>query len=436
MSRRLPLTADPITARIESLSHDGRGVAHIGGKTVFVDNALPGEEVHLRYARRRGRYDEAVATEILESSSQRVTPQCPHFGICGGCSLQHLAPAAQLAHKQQVLLEQLAHIGRVEPEKILPPISGPRWGYRRRARLGVRWVAKKERIVIGFREKNSRHVADLATCPVLHPTVGDKIVELRELIGALDCSQQIPQIEVSVDDHGAALTVRHLRALTERDQERLQQAAEQNHWLVYSQAGGVDSVIPIAPPPTRVLSFQIPRHGVTLHFAPLDFIQVNADVNLAVIDRVIELLEPHATDSVLDLYCGLGNFTLPLARYVGKIVGVEGETGLITRTRENARLNGLANADFVQADLTNAEPPTGPFNKVLLDPPRTGALEILGRLNLSDVQRLVYVSCNPATLARDAGALVHERGLSLVSAGVMDMFPYTSHVESIALFQS
>jgi 23S rRNA (uracil1939-C5)-methyltransferase len=418
---------------IDALSHEGRGVARNNGKTVFVDNALPGEQVRARIVRRHGRYDEAVAVEILSASPMRVTPPCAHFGVCGGCSLQHMAPSAQIDHKQQMLIEQFTHVGKVAPETMMPPILGPTEGYRRRARLGVRLVAKKGGVLVGFREKNSRYIADVQRCPVLDPRVGEHLLAMREVIGQLGCPDQIPQIEVGVDDQGVILTLRHLQPMTDGDLAVLTAAGRQNGWRIYLQPGGLDSVRPLEEQQSP-LYFSVPAHSVKLSFEPLDFIQVNAAINLSAIDRVLELLALTPDDCVLDLFCGLGNFTLPIARYAREVVGVEGEAGLVARANLNAGRNGLANARFVQADLTRQSVPNAHFNKLLLDPPRTGAIEVLRSLDLRGIERVVYVSCNPATLARDAAVLVHEAGFRLAGAGVMDMFPHTAHVESVALF--
>lgn len=423
----------PVDLDIESLSHEGRGVARHDGKTVFVDNALPGELVSARIVRRHGRYDEAIAEQILRPSPERAIPGCEHFGVCGGCSLQHMTPAAQLEHKQRMLLEQLQHLGRVAPSKVLPPVTGPAWGYRRRARLGLRLVPKKGGVLVGFREKSGRYIADIRRCPVLRPEIGANLLVIRDLIGALSCADQVPQIEVGVDDAGPVLTIRHLRPLTEADVGRLGDASREYGWRIYLQPGGVDSVRPLSAG-QQPLSFAAPRHDVRLQHEPLDFIQINGAVNLAVIDAVVALLELRPDDRVLDLFCGLGNFTLPIARRIAWAIGVEGEAGLVTRARANAERNGIHNAEFLAADLTTARPPQRAYNKVVLDPPRTGAIEILRRMETREVAIVVYVSCSPATLARDAGVLVREHGFRLAKAGVMDMFPHTAHVESLALF--
>lgn len=421
-----------ITAEIESLSHEGRGIARIDGKTVFVDNALPGERVMLRYTHRHKRHDEALATEIVQPAADRVTPRCPHYGVCGGCSLQHLKPEAQVAHKQKTLLEQLAHTGGLRPTCVLPPVTSSVWSYRRRARLSVRHVQKKGSVVIGFREKAGHLIADLQSCDVLDARVSALLPALRELMNALSICAQVPQIEIAVDDRQVVLTIRHLTACTEDDLQRLRDFAAVHDVLFYLQPGGPESLRPLDQPAT--LKYRLPAPNVDIEFQPLDFIQTHAGINAAAIDLVITLLEPLAGDEVLELFCGLGNFTLPLARRVRRIVGIEGEQGLVERARANAAHNHVTNTEFKQADLTKDTPPTGNYTKLLLDPPRTGAQDIIRRLNLTTVQRVVYVSCNPATLARDAALLVREHGLRLDSAGVMDMFPHTAHVESIALF--
>lgn len=439
MSRRKNKLPDPVTATIESLSHEGRGVVHVDGKTVFVDNALPGEEVRFRYLRRRSKRDEAEAVDILESSPERVEPFCEYFNVCGGCSLQHQAPAAQIAHKQDVLLEQLRHIGRVEPNRLLEPLTGPVRGYRRKARLGARYVFRKERVLVGFRERHSSFIADIDHCAVLHPAVGELLPALKALVGSLGIHDRIPQIEAAVGEDGVVLVLRHLAQPSEADRQALQQFEAEHDIRVWLQPGGPDTAAPLDGDGGRELSYRFEVEGISIGFHPLDFTQVNFDMNRAMLARIRELLQPGVSDNILELFCGLGNFTLPLARSVARITGVEGDAALVERARNNAMRNGIANADFIHADLHGEDlPPSltaGGHDRVLLDPPRTGARELLRQLPLHNVQRLVYVSCNPATLARDAGILVHERGLRLAAAGVMDMFPHTSHVESIALFK-
>jgi 23S rRNA (uracil1939-C5)-methyltransferase len=427
-----------IEADITDLSHDGRGVAHIDGKAVFVTGALSGERVRVRYSSRRRHYDEAVAEEILRASPDRVVPRCAHFGVCAGCVLQHLAPAAQIAAKQRVLLENLERIGKVQPQTVLPPLTDAPWGYRRKARLSVKFVEKKGRVLVGFRETNGRYVADVSRCDVLHPAVGGRIADIAALIESLDARRDIPQIEVAAGDDMVALIFRHLHPLSERDTGMLV-AFAQNHGLgIYLQPGGVDSVAPLWPQDAR-LAFRLPEFDAELEFQPLDFVQVNAGMNRKMIDHALALLDPQPTDRVLDLFCGLGNFTLPLARRAGQVTGVEGEVGLVRRASNNAHRNGIVNAQFFAADLAADQRAAAwagtDHDLILLDPPRSGAEAVLAYLPRRGTRRIVYVSCHPGSLARDAGTLVQRHGFALRSAGVMDMFPHTAHVESIALFE-
>jgi 23S rRNA (uracil1939-C5)-methyltransferase len=430
-------------AAIVDLSHDGRGVARIDGKTVFVSGALPGERVRAKLTRRHRSFDEALAQEVLEPSAQRVQARCAHYGVCGGCALQHLDAPEQIAAKQRVLLENLQRIGQVAPERVLPPLTDLHWGYRRKARLGVKWVPKKERAVVGFREADARFIADLAHCHVLVPQVGERLDALSALVGSLEARGTIPQIEVAAGDEQVALVFRHLQPLSQGDRDRLAAFGRAHGLQVHLQPGGSDSVHPLEPdyPP---LTFAIPGFDVVLEFRPLDFVQVNAGLNRRMIARALELLDPQPTDRVLDLFCGLGNFTLPLARRAGSVVGVEGDAGLVARARGNAAANGIANAEFHAADLGQdlrgeAWARQG-FDMLLLDPPRSGAEAAIGtrtstQLPLAGMRRVLYVSCHPGSLARDAGMLVREHGFRLAAAGVMDMFPHTAHVESIALFE-
>jgi 23S rRNA (uracil1939-C5)-methyltransferase len=424
--------------RVEAISHEGRGIAHVGGKATFIDGALPGERVRFCYTRRHRRFDEGIAVEILEPAPARVEPRCPHFGLCGGCSLQHYASIAQIQHKQAVLLEQLQHIGGVRPASILPPLTGPVWDYRHKARLTVRYVEKKAKLLIGFKEKGGRRVADLSRCEVLHPSVGQKLTELRVLLGKLSLYKQIPQIEVAVGEDSTALVIRHLAPLSDHDQEQLKRYAELHRMSIYLQAGGPETVELLWPKDARPLHYRLPAEDIEIYFEPTDFTQVNPAINQALVGWVVELLNPKPDERVLDLFCGLGNFTLPIARHAGWVLGIEGQASLVERARRNAEYNKINNVDFEVMDLAdeNLEAAfiSSYFDKVLLDPPRTGAREIIERLEFKGVKRLVYVSCNPATLARDARILMHARGLLLAAAGVLDMFPHTTHVESIALF--
>ena len=434
--KRLPDPVSDIT--VESLSHDGRGVAHLDGKAVFIDGALPGEIVSFEYRASRRRFDEGRVTAIAQASPDRVEPRCVHFGLCGGCSLQHMEPVAQIRAKQQTLLDNLKHIGKVAPQEVLPPLTGPVWGYRTRGRLGAKDVIKKGRVLVGFREKHNPYVADLTVCEVLHPSVGKHLGELSQLMEQLQARARIPQIEVAVAGATTALVFRHLDPLSEGDRDKLKQYATDRGLHIYLQPAGPDSV-QLLWPEQSVLSYQLPAESIEIQFRPTDFTQINTVINEQMVARVLGLLALDRNDTVLDLFCGLGNFTLPMARHAGRVIGVEGDAGLVSRARDNAVLNGLENAMFHSANLADVQAGaswTGvACNKVLLDPPRSGAAEVLDELERMRPQRIVYVSCHPGSLARDAATLVHEKGYRLLSSGVMDMFPHTAHVESIALFE-
>lgn len=406
-------------------------------KVVFVDGALPGEDVSFRYTKCSRRYDEAQAEEVFSPSAHRVMPRCRHFGMCGGCSLQHLDPDQQILFKQQQMMEQLRHLGHVEPMEMLAPLTGPHWGYRRKARLGVKYVRKKGKVLVGFREKSSSYLADLESCEVLHPNVGSRLTQLAALIDAMDAREEIAQIEVAVGDGVTALVFRHLKPLSGKDLAILGDYARGEDIHVYLQPGGPETAHCLWPDDSR-LSYALPEYGVEMEFLPTDFTQVNAEINRSMIPHALALLDLNPDDTVLDLFCGLGNFSLPMARHARDVVGVEGEKGLVQRARDNATRNGISNVQFHVAnlaeDVSHLPWLKQHYDKILLDPPRSGALEVLPQLVRLSPQCLVYVSCNPATLARDAGELVNKYGYRLRSAGVMDMFPHTAHVESIALF--
>ena len=427
-----------IEADITDLTHDGRGVAHISGKAVFVAGALAGERVRLRDVRKHRHYDEAAVEEVLRVSPDRVAPRCKHFGVCGGCALQHLDPAAQIAAKQRLLLENFERIGKVQPSAILPALTDSPWGYRRKARLSAKFVEKKGRMLVGFRETNGRYVADIERCEVLLPAVGERIAAITAMLESLEGKREIPQIEIAAGDNLVALVFRHLQPLSNADTQALTRFGQANDLAIFLQPGGIDSVAPLWPAGAQ-LNFELPAYDVTLDFRPLDFIQVNGGMNRRMIDHALALLDPQPSDRVLDLFCGLGNFTLPLARRAAQVVGVEGEAGLVQRARDNATKNGIANATFHSADLAADQRATAwakaDYELVLLDPPRSGADAVLDYLPRKSTRRVVYVSCHPASLARDAGILVDKHGFKLTSAGVMDMFPHTAHVESIALFE-
>ncbi len=425
-------------AEIHALSHDGRGVARIGEKTTFIHGALPNETVLFRYTASQRHHDEGQVTQVLNASSERVEPACPHYAICGGCALQHMESHAQILAKQTILMDNLTRIGQVEPQQILPPLTNPTpWGYRRKARLGVKYVAPKGKVLVGFRERGNHFIADLTTCPVLHPKVGEKLTTIAACIDQLSLRDKIPQIEVAMDDEQCVLVLRVLAPPTEHDQQQLLALAEACGYILYLQPAGPDSTYPLGA--GIDLQYQLPNHHITLGFMPNDFTQVNTEINRQMVDRALTLLDLNTQDKVLDLFCGIGNFTLPLAQYASYVAGVEGDSGLIERAHENAKRNQRDNIDFYTANLYESLEPANwlrqSFNKALIDPPRSGAQQILHLLPQLGVERLVYISCYPGTLARDAGELVHQQGYRLVSAGVMDMFPHTAHVESIALFE-
>lgn len=433
----------PFEVEITGLTHDGRGVARrADGKAVFVAGALPGERVVASQTGHHRSFDEAKAVDVLLASPDRVTPRCIHFGVCSGCALQHLDEGKQILAKQGVLLDNLERIGHVVPERVLPPLTDAAWGYRRKGRFSVRRVEKKDKTLVGFREVDPRFVAELTRCETVIPPIGDAVAALAALVDGLQARSEIPQIEFIAGDprpdfSGIALTFRHMTPLPEADQAAIIAFAQAHDFAVFLQPGGIDSVHPLWPADPQ-LSFRLPEWDLEFAFRPLDFIQVNAGLNGKMIASALALLDAQPGDRVLDLFAGLGNFTLPLARTVREVVGVEGEAGLVQRARENAARNGLANAQFHAADLgkdLSAQPwMREGFDKLLLDPPRSGADFVLTQLPLEQFKRIVYVSCHPASLARDAGYLVNERGWKLRAAGVMDMFPHTAHVESIAMF--
>lgn len=436
--RKKKLPAEPVFAKIDSLSSEGRGVARIDGKTTFIAGALAGEEVKFVYDNIRAKFSEGHVVEVIKASEQRVTPRCEHANLCGGCSLQHMDANAQILHKQSVLMEHFQNLSNIQPEEILPPLTGPLWGYRKKARLGVRYVRKKERVLVGFREKNSSFLADIQNCEILHPSVGHHLMDLSALIGSLESFNQIAQVEVAVDDSHTCLIFRNLVELIDEDRQKLVSYAAENNIDLYLQPKGPDSIELLWPEKSQ-LSYSV-EEGLEVKFKPADFTQVNAEVNKKMVARAIELLEPGENDHILELFCGLGNFTLPLAKRVSTIVAVEGDQGLVERAKENALTNNMTNVSYHVANLM--EDVTGlpwlkntSYNKILIDPPRSGAIEVLPNIVKLGAKRILYISCNPATLARDADYLVNQAGYNLCKAGVMDMFPHTSHVESIALFE-
>lgn len=428
-------------AEIESLDHDGRGVAHVDGKVIFIEGALPGEQVEYASYRRKPKYENANATAILKASSQRVTPACEHFGHCGGCSMQHLDIRGQTAAKQRVLEDAFWHIARLHPEQIYPPIAGFPWAYRLRARLSVRMVPRKGGALVGFHERHSSFVAVMDSCRILPETVSTLITPLKRLVEAMSRPDRLPQVEVAVGGSVIGLVLRHLEPLTDQDEALLREFADRHGITWYLQPGGVDTVRPFHPPGVALLSYRLPDFGLTLKFHPTEFTQVNHDINRMLVRRAMALLRPQPGERIADLFCGLGNFSLPIARLGARVLGVEGSQALVARAAQNAADNGLAGlCDFQVANLFDATAESfvalGPLDKLLIDPPREGALDVVKALPESGLPaRIVYVSCNPATLARDAAVLVHEKGYRLCGAGIANMFPHTSHLESIALFE-
>ena len=408
-------------------------------RTVFVDQALAGETVLFKYTKLNKHIAEGRAIEVLQASPDRVEPKCQSFALCGGCSLQHMDSQMQLELKQKTFLEHLEHIGKVSAENLLPPLTGPLWGYRHKARLSVRYVRKKDRIMVGFRERGSSFITDTQQCEILHPSVGFIITELAECIGLMAIKERVAQIEVAVGDNQTVLVFRHLDPMPEEDRKILFEFATKHELVVYLQAGSPDELEALYPAQPDVLYYELPKHDVRVEFQPSDFTQVNPEINRSMLDRAIEFLELNENDQVLDLFCGLGNFSLPMARHCAQVTAVEGAQVMVKKGRENATRNNINNVEFHMADLYSEEIATAPwmkkkYNKILLDPPRSGADAILKYLSKMNAERIVYVSCHPATLARDAGVLVNELGYRLTDAGIMDMFPHTNHVESIAVF--
>ena len=441
-TRKQRLPQEPVEAQIDSLSHEGRGVAHIDGKAVFISGALPGEKVTFIYTLQSRKHDEGKIEEVLEASPDRVEPFCEHYDICGGCSLQHLSSDAQINYKQSSMLESLKHLGKVEPLEVFDPITGDSWAYRRKARLGVKYVHKKDRVLVGFRERHGGFLAVMDSCEVLHESVGKKLKEFQALIYQMDSRDSTPQIEVAVGDEGVALIIRHLKPLSEKDQTLWIDFAKEHNFQLYLQPKGPDTVHCIWPEPQETLYYEHKDFNTKVNFGPQDFFQVNSSINRQMVPRAVELLKLTGKERVLDLFCGLGNFTLPIARNAEHVTGVEGDNVMVKRARDTAIANGIENTDYYFCNLmgTELELKTEPwlkqkFDCILLDPPRSGAKEIIEHFGKLGAKRIVYVSCHPATLARDAGELVHTHGYKLLGAGVMDMFPQTAHVESIAVFE-
>ena len=463
---------------VESLDQEGRGVAHADGKVIFIEGALTGETVSYSSYRKKPSFEQAQVTQIHKAASMRVQPKCKHFGVCGGCSMQHLDAGAQVAVKQRILEDSLWHIGKVKAETILPPIHGQTWGYRERARISVRHVIKKGKTLVGFHEKRSSFVADMQSCEILAPKIAALIPLLAELIGGLSIRDKLPQIEVAVGEFVDALVLRVMEPPSREDEAALRAFADKYEIQFWLQSGGPDTFVPFHPLnavqplaeqmntesgegaaggtarklPLRgnvsvpQLSYSLPEFGITMPFAPSEFTQVNSALNRVMVSRAMRLFDPQPGERIADFFCGLGNFTLPIARSGAQVVGIEGNAALVKRAQQNAAFNGLsANTQFIAMNLFEMDEAAleklGSFDKWLIDPPRDGAMELVKSLGCGKgggehaPRRIVYVSCNPATLARDAQVLVQVHGYTLKAAGVMNMFPHTSHVESIALFE-
>ncbi len=432
------------TVTIDKFSHDGRGIARVDGKTTFVQGALPNEVVSCKYIKRKGSFDEGRTVAVQVPSPHRVPALCSHFESCGGCSLQHLNSKMQIQEKQALFLEILERIGHCKPDNVLPPLEGPLWHYRQKARISVRYSEKTGKLFLGFRERhNPRKINDTIHCPILNAKVDEQLPRLRELIQSFDAPDRIAQIEVAAGDEDVALIFRNMTPLSPQDEVILTTFGEESGFRIYLQSGGPSTVTLFYPQglvnEEVYIKYRLPSENITFLFDPTDFTQINAGLNQLMVPLALDLLALNENDRVLDLYCGLGNFSLPLAKRCQKVIGVEGSETMVERARMNANNNGLYNLEFMSANLEDAAAwdilRKHPINKLLLDPPRVGALEIVKNIELLDPECIVYVSCNPATLARDAGILVNEKGYKLRKAGVMDMFPHTSHVESIALFE-
>jgi 23S rRNA (uracil1939-C5)-methyltransferase len=425
---------------IESLDQEGRGIAHLDGKAIFVEGALPGERVTVSIYRKKPKFEVGTVSSVLEPAASRVQPRCVHFGVCGGCALQHVDVPTQVAVKQRVLEDALWHIGKVKPEEMLSPVHGPGWEYRHRARFTVRYVRKKGGVLVGFHEKRSSFVADMRSCQVVPGRISSLLPPLRELIGSLSIRDRVPQIELSVGEGADVLVFRVLQPLSPADEAVLRDFADRHRVFVYLQPGGPDTAAPFYPAEGADLHYVLPEFDVRIYFRPTDFTQVNHAINRVLVRRAMRLLAPQSGEHIADFFCGLGNFALPIARSGAQVLGVEGSQALVAGARENARRNGLeANTRFETMDLFHIDEARlralGRFEGMLIDPPRDGAVELLKSLAEDGPRRIVYVSCSPGTLARDASVLVHGKGYRLASAGVINMFPHTAHVESIALFE-
>lgn len=435
------LSKQPVNTFVEGFSHDGRGIARIDGKTTFIQGALASETVEFEYTVKKKDFDEGRVLSVAIASPLRVEPKCPHYSMCGGCSLQHLDSESAIIEKQDLLLNALQRIGNTKPETVLEPLTADIWHYRNKARLSVRYVEKKGDVLIGFRERNNpRYITDIHTCLVLNKRVADEIDNLRKLLSELDNPRSIAQIELAAGDDEIALIFRNLSDLTAQDEEKIKVFSDKTNFKIFLQPGGPDSVFLFYPEnSSEFLTYSLPTFNLQYKFHPTDFTQVNSKINRIMVPKALELLELQKEDIVLDLFCGLGNFSLPLAKQCKQVVAVEGSSAMVKRGLMNASDNAINNITFLAANLEEENVLDNPIykdaNKLLLDPPRTGAQALVKQIDKLDINRIVYVSCNPITLARDADILVNIHGYNLVFAGVMDMFPNTAHVESIAVFE-
>lgn len=437
--QRKKLTKTTHIALVSSLSHEGRGIATINGKTVFIHNALPSEEVEVKVTASHARHASGHAIQIQNPSAIRVTPKCAFYENCGGCQLQHMHHDEQIRLKQQVFLEQLTHFGKIAPKTTLPPLTGPIYGYRNKARLGVRYVQGKQKLLIGFRERNGRYISVMDHCEICHPAISEQIEPLQQLISKLSIYNQIPQLEVAKGDDHVAIVVRHLCDFSAKDLVLLHDFSLQTGVHIYSQSKGPDTIVKLYPSDQRErLYYALDDFNLTIAFHPTDFTQINPQMNKKMLATAMQWLDPKPGETVLDLFCGLGNFTLPIATFGATVVGVEGSASMVKRGYENATTNQIQGVTFHQADLHENLTPASwnqkQYDKILLDPPRSGAKLIVTHIDQFSPKRIVYISCNPSTLARDGNLLVHEHGYTLTAAGIMDMFPHTSHVEAMAIF--
>ncbi len=427
---------EPHLIVIDKLSHEGRGIAHDGSKVIFIENALSGEEVEFFYAKKSSKFSSGIAVRVIKASLDRIEPVCQHYSICGGCSLQHLKHDKQLELKTNTLIEQLEYIGEISQVVVLAPIIGPTSGYRSKARLSVKYLEKKDELLIGFHEKNGSYVAKIDRCPILMPVIGEKIAELKKLIRSLSICKYIPQLEVACGDGVAAIVIRHLQPFSSADILQLNQFSQDHRIEVYGQSGGVDSVRLLSGS-GQALCYLLLDGKLKISFFPTDFTQINHYINVQLVGLVVGLLNVELKDNILDLFCGIGNFTLPIATCAKRVVGVEGSNSAVLKARKNAADNQLDNVEFFTADLTGDFAGQSwskfKYDKILLDPPRTGAEEICRKIKEFGAKKVVYVSCNPSTFARDA-KILGENGYRLLTVSVADMYPHTSHIEVVGEF--